>query len=60
MSFCDSGNIAPRTAARLAREVRNLLTSPEDGVRLVVDEATGLPSSLKELTVRCFTVFSLS
>lgn len=52
MSFHDSCSLAPRTAARLAREVRDLLVSPENGVRLVVDEATGLPSNLQELAVR--------
>lgn len=50
MSFHDSGRLAPRTASRLAREVRDLLVSPENGVHLVVDEATGLPSNLRELT----------
>jgi hypothetical protein len=44
-------------AARLAREVRDLLVSPENGVRLVVDEATGLPSTLQELTVRAVPPF---
>jgi hypothetical protein len=54
MSYHDSssGSLAPRTTARLARDVRDLLVAPENGVRLVVDPATGLPSNLRELTVR--------
>jgi hypothetical protein len=44
--------LAPQTTARIAREVRELIVSPESGVYLVVDEATGLPHSLHELTVR--------
>lgn len=46
--------MAPRTAARIAREVQELLKSPETGVRLIVDEATGMPASLQEITVRVF------
>lgn len=46
--------LAPQTTARIAREVRELIVSPESGVYLVVDEATGLPHSLHELTVRVF------
>lgn len=46
--------LAPQTTSRIAREVRELIVSPESGVYLVVDEATGLPHSLQELTVRCF------
>jgi hypothetical protein len=44
--------LAPQTTARIAREVRDLIVSPESGVHLIVDEATGLPHSLQELTVR--------
>ena len=46
--------LAPQTTARIAREVRELIVSPESGVYLVVDEATGLPHSLQVLTVRDF------
>jgi hypothetical protein len=53
-------NLPPRTLARVAREVRDLHKSPPEGVRLVVDSETGVPSSLGEvlvssmtLTVRC-------
>jgi hypothetical protein len=60
MSFSDRSNMAPRTAARLAREVRDLLVSPESGVCLVVDEATGLPANLKELTVRLLVAAELA
>ena len=55
MSFHENASrsyIAPRTAARIAREVQELLKSPETGVRLIVDEATGMPASLQEITVR--------
>jgi hypothetical protein len=54
MSFHNDGfgRLTPQTATRLAREVRDLLMKPESGVRLIVDEATGLPNSLQELTVR--------
>jgi hypothetical protein len=48
--------LGPQTTARIAREVRELIVSPESGVYLVVDEATGLPHNLQELTVRCFFV----
>lgn len=53
-------NLPPRTLARVAREVRDLHKIPPEGVRLVVDSETGVPSSLGEvlvsnitLTVRC-------
>ena len=55
MSFHETSSrsyMAPRTAARIAREVQELLKSPETGVRLIVDEATGMPASLQEITVR--------
>lgn len=47
-----SENLPPRTLARLSREVRNLQKSPPEGIRLVVDEETGLPTNLGELMVR--------
>ena len=54
LSSSSSSNVrlAPQTTARIAREVRELIVTPESGVYLVVDEATGLPHSLQELTVR--------
>lgn len=45
-------NLPPRTLARLARQVRDLHKSPPEGVRLVVDGDSGLPSNLGELMVR--------
>ncbi|GAX22908.1 ubiquitin-conjugating enzyme E2 S [Fistulifera solaris] len=48
-SSSTSENLPPRTLARLSREVRNLQKSPPEGVRLVVDEETGLPTNLGEL-----------
>ena len=51
--------LASQTTARIAREVRELIVSPESGVYLVVDEATGLPQSLQELTVRVVRNFHL-
>ena len=44
-------NLPPRTLARVAREVRDLHKSPPEGVRLVVDSETGVPSNLGELVV---------
>jgi hypothetical protein len=44
-------NLPPRTLARLAREVRDLYTNPPEGLRLVVDNDSGLPGNLGELTV---------
>jgi hypothetical protein len=44
-------NLPPRTLARVAREVRDLIQSPPEGIRLVVDEDTGLPSNLGEVVV---------
>lgn len=53
-SYDSSVRLAPQTASRIAKEVRDLVVTPETGVCLVVDEATGLPPSLQELTVRVF------
>jgi hypothetical protein len=47
-----SENLPPRTLARVAREVRDLHKNPPEGVRLVVDSDTGVPSNLSELMVR--------
>lgn len=48
-SSVSSENLPPRTLARLAREVRDLHKNPPEGVRLVVDTDSGLPSNLSEL-----------
>mmetsp|Transcript_9472 Transcript_9472/g.20426 ORF Transcript_9472/g.20426 Transcript_9472/m.20426 type:complete len:328 (+) Transcript_9472:132-1115(+) len=42
-------NLPPRTLARVARDVRDLVRSPPEGVRLVLDEETGMPGSLSEI-----------
>ena len=49
-------NLPPRTLARVARDVRDLVKSPPEGVRLVVDEETGMPGSLAEIVVRYFAM----
>lgn len=47
-----SENLPPRTLARVARDVRDLVKNPPEGVRLVLDEDTGMPGSLSEILVR--------
>ncbi len=49
-----SENLPPKALSRVAREVRDLIKKPEEGVKLVVDSETGTPSSLAELTVRTY------
>ncbi|CAB9516736.1 enzyme E2 S [Seminavis robusta] len=44
-----SENLPPRTLARVAREIRDLHKNPPEGVRLVVDAQSGVPSSLGEV-----------
>lgn len=44
-------NLPPRTLARVSREVRDLIQNPPEGIRLVVDEDTGLPANLGEVVV---------
>jgi hypothetical protein len=44
-------NLPPRTLSRVTREVRELIKNPPEGIRLVVDNETGLPSSLGEIVV---------
>ena len=59
-NLSSSENLPPRTLARLAREVRDLHKNPPEGVRLVIDDETGLPSNLGELMVgkyRCFFIY---
>lgn len=50
-SGSSSENLPPRTLARVAREIRDLHKNPPEGVRLVVDGASGVPSSLGEVVV---------
>ncbi|KAL7513379.1 hypothetical protein ACHAXN_010430 [Cyclotella atomus] len=45
----NSENLPPRTLARVARDVRDLVKSPPEGVRLVLDGETGMPNSLSEI-----------
>lgn len=44
-------NLPPRTLSRVAREVRDLIKSPPEGIRLVLDNETGLPANLGEIVV---------
>ena len=44
-------NLPPRTIARVAKEVRDLMKAPPGGITLVVDPETGMPSSLGEIVV---------
>lgn len=46
---CSSENLPPRTLTRLAREIRDLHKQPPEGIRLVVDEDSGLPTNMGEL-----------
>ena len=46
-----SENLPPRTLARVARDVRDLVKCPPEGVRLVLDSETGMPGSLSEIMV---------
>ena len=46
-----SENLPPRTLARVAREVKSLLSNPPDGIKLVTDPETGMPTSLDSLMV---------
>jgi len=51
-SGSSSENLPPRTLSRVAREIRDLHKNPPEGVRLVMEEASGMPSSLGEIVVR--------
>ena len=44
-------NLPPRTLSRVSKEVRDLIKSPPEGIRLVVDTETGLPTNLGEIVV---------
>lgn len=46
-----SENLPPRVLARVAREVKALLSNPPDGIQLVTDPETGMPTSLDNLMV---------
>jgi hypothetical protein len=46
-----SENLPPKTLARVSREIRDLHKYPPEGVRLVVDSDTGVPSTLGEVLV---------
>jgi len=48
-SYESSENLPPRTLARVSREVRDLMKSPPEGVKLLIDQESGMPSSLAEL-----------
>ena len=43
--------LPPRTLARVAREVRDLMKKPPEGTKLIVDPETGMPPSLSEIAV---------
>jgi len=42
-------NLPPRSISRVAREVRDLIKNSPEGVKLVVDNETGMPSNLGEV-----------
>lgn len=44
-----SENLAPKTLARVGKEVRDLIKNPPEGCKLMVDPDTGLPYSLNEI-----------
>lgn len=44
-------NLPPKTLARVGREIRDLHKQPPEGIRLVVDADTGVPSNLGEVLV---------
>jgi len=50
-SGSSSENLPPRTLARVAREIRDLHKTPPEGIRLVVDGSSGVPTSLGEVVV---------
>lgn len=49
-------NLPPRTLSRVAREVRDLIKNPPEGVRLVVDSDTGMPANLGDIVVRIISL----
>jgi ubiquitin-conjugating enzyme E2 S len=53
-SYASKGNsmsesLAPKTLARVGKEVRDLIKNPPEGCKLIVDPETGLPHALNEL-----------
>jgi hypothetical protein len=48
--------LPPRTLARVAREVRDLMKNAPEGTKLIVDPETGMPTSLSELVVSKFRI----
>lgn len=44
-----SESLAPKTLARVGKEVRDLIKNPPEGCKLIVDPETGLPHALNEL-----------
>jgi len=38
----------------VARDVRDLVKKPPEGIRLVLDDETGMPGSLSEIMVRLY------
>ena len=55
-SSISAENLPPRTLARAGREVRDLIKNPPEGIKLVVDNDTGMPSNLGEIVVRGYSV----
>lgn len=49
-------NLAPKTLARVGKEVRDLMKNPPEGCKLIVDPDTGMPYSLNEIMVRFFAL----
>lgn len=41
----------------MARDVRDLVKNPPEGIRLVLDDETGMPGSLSEIMVRRNFIF---
>ena len=50
--------LPPRTLARVAREVRDLMKHAPEGTKLIVDPETGLPATLSEIVVSSLTRFN--
>lgn len=47
----NNNNLPPRVLARVAREIRDLMKNPPEGLRIVLDSDTGLPTSLGDILV---------
>jgi len=45
----NNNNLPPRVLARVAREIRDLMKNPPEGLRIVLDSDTGLPTSLGDI-----------